>query len=150
MGSIGVKRGGKQGEKRKDCERTKELAKDKGIGDGGISDGGKVELGARDGEAMKIGVRSVSSEAMKMGVRAVSEVREGEVRRRSVHHDHAWVCEGEVRRRSVRHDQFDCANSDVVFPEQVINIAKRAFFFSYRAQGTRACLLTVALLRPTN
>nr|POE78330.1 hypothetical protein CFP56_79007 [Quercus suber] len=53
-------------------ERTKELAKDKGIGDGGIGDGGEVELGARDGEAMKIGVR------------AVSEVRGGEVRRRSV------------------------------------------------------------------
>nr|POE67063.1 hypothetical protein CFP56_57967 [Quercus suber] len=97
----------------KNPERTKELAKDKGIGDGGISDGGEVELGARDGEAMKIGVRSVSSEAMKMGVRAASEVREGEVRRRSVHHDHAWVCEGEVRSQSVRHDQFDCANSDV-------------------------------------
>ena len=32
----------------------------------GIDDGGKVELGARDGKAMKIGVR------------AVSEVREGE------------------------------------------------------------------------
>ena len=42
----------------------------------GIGDGGKVELGARDGKAMKIGVR------------AVSEVREGEVRRRSVRHDH--------------------------------------------------------------
>ena len=42
----------------------------------GIGDGGKVELGARDGKAMKIGVR------------AISEVREGEVRRRSVRHDH--------------------------------------------------------------
>jgi len=36
-----------------------------------------------------------------------------------------------------------------VFPDQVINIAKGAFFFSYRAQGTRACL-TVAFLRPTH
>ena len=42
----------------------------------GIDDEGEVELGARDGEAMKISVR------------AVSEVREGEVRRRSVCHDH--------------------------------------------------------------
>ena len=42
----------------------------------GISDGGEVELGAKVGEAMKIGVR------------AVSEVREGKVRRRSVRHDH--------------------------------------------------------------
>ena len=42
----------------------------------GIGNGGKVELGARDGEAMKIGVR------------AVSEVRKDEVRRRSVRHDH--------------------------------------------------------------
>nr|POE91967.1 hypothetical protein CFP56_33167 [Quercus suber] len=67
----------------------------------GIGDGGEVELSARDGEAMKIGVR------------AVSEVREGEVHRRSVSHDHAWVREGEVRRRSVHHNQFDYANSDV-------------------------------------
>ena len=43
----------------------------------GIDDGGKVELGARDGEAMKIGMR------------AVTEVREGEVRHGSVRHDHA-------------------------------------------------------------
>ena len=43
----------------------------------GIGNGSKVELGARDGEAMKIGVR------------AVSKVREGEVCRRSVCHDHA-------------------------------------------------------------
>ena len=43
----------------------------------GIDDGGEVELGAKDGEAMKINVR------------AVSEVREGEVRRRNVHDDHA-------------------------------------------------------------
>ena len=43
----------------------------------GIGDGGEVELGARDGKAMKIGVRSVS------------KVREGEVRRQSVRHDHA-------------------------------------------------------------
>ena len=42
----------------------------------GIGDGGEVGLGARDGEAMKIGVR------------AISEVREGEVRCRSVRHNH--------------------------------------------------------------
>ena len=42
----------------------------------GIGDGGEVELGVRDGKAMKIGVR------------AISEVREGEVCRRSVHHDY--------------------------------------------------------------
>ena len=42
----------------------------------GIGNGGKVELGARDGKVMKIGVR------------AVSEVREGEVRCWSVHHNH--------------------------------------------------------------
>ena len=42
----------------------------------GIGNGGEVELGARDSEAMKIYVP------------AVSEVREGEVRRRSVRHDH--------------------------------------------------------------
>ena len=42
----------------------------------GIGDGGEVQLGARDSEAMKIGVR------------AVSEVREGEVHGRSVRHDH--------------------------------------------------------------
>ena len=42
----------------------------------GIGDGGEVELGAKVGEAMKIGVR------------AVSEVHEGEVYRLSVHHDH--------------------------------------------------------------
>ena len=42
----------------------------------GIGNGGEVELGARDDEAMKIGVR------------AVSEVREGEVRCWSVHHNH--------------------------------------------------------------
>ena len=42
----------------------------------GIGDGGEVELGARDGEAMKIGVR------------AISEVCEGEVCRRSVRHDY--------------------------------------------------------------
>ena len=42
----------------------------------GISNGGEVELGARDDEAMKIGVR------------AVSEVREGEVCYQSVRHDH--------------------------------------------------------------
>ena len=42
----------------------------------GISDGGEVELGARDDEAMKIGVR------------AISEVCEGEVCRWSVHHDY--------------------------------------------------------------
>ena len=43
----------------------------------GIGDGGEVELGARDGEAMKIDVW------------AVSEVHEGEVRCQSVRHDHA-------------------------------------------------------------
>ena len=42
----------------------------------GIGDGGKVELGAMDSEAMKIGMQ------------AVSKVREGEVRRQSVRHDH--------------------------------------------------------------
>ena len=42
----------------------------------GIGNGGKVELGAKDGKAMKIGVR------------AVSEVCKDEVRRRSVSHDH--------------------------------------------------------------
>ena len=42
----------------------------------GIDDGGKVELGARDGKAMKIDVR------------AVIKVREGEVCRRSVRHNH--------------------------------------------------------------
>ena len=42
----------------------------------GIGDGGEVELGARDDEAMKIGVR------------AISEVREGELCRRSVRHDY--------------------------------------------------------------
>ena len=70
----------------------------------GIDDGGEVELGARDGEAMKIGVW------------AVSEVREGEVRRQSVHHDHGIGIDVgidvEVRSestlrwdRSVRHDR---------------------------------------------
>ncbi|KAK7840169.1 protein root uvb sensitive 4 [Quercus suber] len=63
-----------------------ELAKDKGIGDGG-----EVEIGARDGEAMKISVRAVSGEAMKIGVRAVSEVRGGEVCRRSVHQAGVFV-----------------------------------------------------------
>ena len=46
----------------------------------GIGDGGEVELGARGGAR--------DGEAMKIGVRAVSEVREGEVRCWSVHHNH--------------------------------------------------------------
>nr|POE92940.1 protein root uvb sensitive 4 [Quercus suber] len=71
---------------KQNLERTKELAKDKGIGDGG-----EVEIGARDGEAMKISVRAVSGEAMKIGVRAVSEVRGGEVCRRSVHQAGVFV-----------------------------------------------------------
>ena len=43
----------------------------------GIGNGGEVELGARDDEAMKISMW------------AISEVRGGKVRRRSVRHDHA-------------------------------------------------------------
>ena len=42
----------------------------------GIDEGDEVELGARDGEVMKISVQ------------AVSKVREGEVRHQSVRHDH--------------------------------------------------------------
>ena len=44
----------------------------------GIGDGGEVQLGARDSEAMKISVR------------AVNEVREGKVRSQSVRHNQAY------------------------------------------------------------